>query len=129
MRKYETIFILKPDLNDEEVKPHVEKVKNIIEKNGGEILAVDDWGKKKLAYEIKKQKYGRYLYISFNADPGTISQLDKNFQINENVLRHLNVVLERETEGRKESGESEESAKLKDAGKSSDSAGEKGEIE
>ncbi|MFQ5559890.1 MAG: 30S ribosomal protein S6, partial [Nitrospinota bacterium] len=69
LRKYETIFILKPNLNEADAKQHVETVKALITDNGGTVTSVEEWGKKKLAYEIKKEKYGNYVFIVFEAIP------------------------------------------------------------
>jgi len=89
MRKYETIFILHPSLDEEAVKANVEKFKGVIENNGGEIENVDAWGKRKLAYEIQKVGEGHYTLINFNANPELPKELDRVFRITDTVIRHI----------------------------------------
>jgi small subunit ribosomal protein S6 len=89
MRKYETIFILHPSLDEEAVKANVEKFKGVIENNGGEIENVDAWGKRKLAYEIQKVGEGFYTLINFNANPDLPKELDRVFRITDSVIRHI----------------------------------------
>jgi len=106
LRKYETIFILKSNVSDGDVQSYTESVKNLIEKNNGIIQKIENWGKKKLAYEIKKEKFGHYLVITFDSNPEFISILDKSFRLNENILRHL-IVFRYEPEEKKEKGKSQ----------------------
>jgi small subunit ribosomal protein S6 len=95
MRKYETIFILQPSLDEEAVKANIEKFKGVIENGGGVIENVDFWGKRKLAYEINKVNEGFYTLINFNADPELPKELDRIFRINDTVVRHIIVNNER----------------------------------
>ena len=89
MIKYETLFILHPSLNEEEVNANVEKFKGIIENEGGQIENVDLWGKRKLAYEIKKVNEGYYVLINFLANSELPKELDRVFRITDSVIRHL----------------------------------------
>ena len=89
MRKYETIFILHPSLDEEAVKANVEKFKGVIENNGGEIENIDAWGKRKLAYEIQKVGEGHYTLINFNSNPELPKELDRVFRITDSVIRHI----------------------------------------
>ena len=89
MRKYETIFILHPSLDEEAVKANIEKFKGIIENGGGAIENVDFWGKRKLAYEIKKVNDGFYTLINFQANPELPKELDRVFRITDGVIRHI----------------------------------------
>jgi small subunit ribosomal protein S6 len=95
MRKYETIFILQPTLDEEAVKANIEKFKGVIENGGGVIENVDFWGKRKLAYEIKKVNEGFYTLINFNADAELPKELDRIFRINDTVVRHIIINNER----------------------------------
>ena len=95
MRKYETIFILQPSLDEEAVKANIEKFKGVIENGGGVIDNVDFWGKRKLAYEIKKVNEGFYTMINFSADAELPKELDRIFRINDTVVRHIIVNIER----------------------------------
>jgi len=89
MRKYETIFILHPSLDEEAVKANVEKFKGVIENGGGVIENVDFWGKRKLAYEINKIGEGYYTLVNFNANPELPKELDRVFRISDAVVRHI----------------------------------------
>ena len=73
LREYETIYILRPDLSEEEITGVKEKVTNIFSREEGHILHQDIWGKKKLSYEIKKQPKGIYVHLSYLGGPATIS--------------------------------------------------------
>lgn len=89
MRKYETVFILHPSLDEEAVKANVDKFKGVIENGGGVIENVDSWGKRKLAYEINKINEGYYTLVNFSANPELPKELDRLFRINDNVVRHI----------------------------------------
>ena len=93
MRKYEVMFILKSNLEEEKRNEVINKFKSIIESNG-EVLSVDEWGNRKLAYEIKKMNEGYYVLITFNANADLPQELDRNFRISDDVIRHLIVHLE-----------------------------------
>ena len=89
MRKYETIFILNPSLDDETVKANIEKFKGVIENGGGTVENVDFWGKRKLAYEIAKVNEGYYTLVNFTASPELPRELDRIFRITDGVIRHI----------------------------------------
>ena len=89
MRKYETIFILNPSFDEETVKANIEKFKGVIENGGGTVDNVDFWGKRKLAYEIKKVSEGFYTLFSFTAGPELPKELDRVFRITDGVIRHI----------------------------------------
>lgn len=89
MRKYETIFILHPSLDEEAVKANIEKFKGVIENGGGTVENVDFWGKRKLAYEIAKVNEGFYTLINFEANTELPKELDRVFRITDGVIRHI----------------------------------------
>lgn len=89
MRKYETIFIQNPILDEEAVKANIEKFKGIIENGGGTVDNVDFWGKRKLAYEIDKKTEGYYTLVNFSANPELPKELDRIFRITDGVVRHI----------------------------------------
>lgn len=93
MRKYETIFILDPDLEEEQTLSVIEKVKGIVTQANGEILKVEDWGKRKLAYEVKKKSKGHYLLIHFLGSPALLSELERNFRVMDAVIKFQSVRL------------------------------------
>ena len=89
MRKYETIFILHPSLDEEAVKANIEKFKVVIENCGGTVENVDFWCKRKLAYEIAKVNEGFYTLINFEANTELPKELDRVFRITDGVIRHI----------------------------------------
>jgi len=93
MKKYETLFVLTPSLDEEGVKANVEKIKGVIEQ-GGTVTNVDEWGKRRLAYEIKDMTEGYYFLINFEANPELPKELDRIFRISDYVLRHMIINLE-----------------------------------
>ncbi len=92
MRRYESIFVLKPELNDKKIDEQVEKAKEFIEKNGGKVITIEKWGKKKLAYIIKKNRFGIYILVHFESEPALISNLQRNYKLNENIIRYMTVL-------------------------------------
>ena len=94
MRNYELSVVLFSTLSEEEKVATLEKVKDLIVRFGGEITNVDDWGKRKLAYEIEKQREGFYYFIQFNAETSAPAEIESRIRIMEPVLRYLIVSLE-----------------------------------
>lgn len=90
---YETTLIFRPDMNDEGRKNFVEKLKSIITKHGGEVHSSEDWGKRRLAYNIKKESRGYYVYLQYTGDNKAVHELERNMRLNEHVLRFLSVKL------------------------------------
>ena len=93
--QYETVFILTPVLSDPQMKEAVEKFKDLILENGGEIIHTEDWGLKKLAYPIQKKTTGFYNLIEFKADPSFVKKLELNYRRDERVIRFLTFKLEK----------------------------------
>jgi small subunit ribosomal protein S6 len=91
MRKYESIFILDPDLEEDQAQSTIEKVKGIITQGSGEILKVEDWGKRKLAYEVKKKNKGHYILLHFTGSPALLSELERNFRVMDAVIKYMSV--------------------------------------
>jgi len=94
MKKYETIFILDPDLEDEKIQAVVEKIKGIITQAGGEIFKVEDWGKRKLAYLVKKRSRGHYYLVHFSGSPALLAELERNFRVMDTVIKFQSVRLD-----------------------------------
>ena len=90
MKKYETIFILDPDLEETQAQATIEKVKGIItQADGAELFKIEDWGKRKLAYPIRHLAEGYYVLVKFKSKPALCKQLEANLEISEEVLRYL----------------------------------------
>ncbi len=89
MNKYELAFVVSAKLEDEERAAVVEKAKAYIARFGGNVTEVEEWGKKRLAYEIQHQREGFYYFIQFEADAACPAELEKRVRIMDNVLRYL----------------------------------------
>lgn len=98
MRFYETMFILKPTLTPEETNAKIEFFKNILTANGASIEGVIDMGIRNLAYEIKKCKRGYYFVIYFKAPATLVAELERNYRINEEVIRFIVINYKSKTE-------------------------------
>ena len=93
MRRYETIFIVRPNVAEDEIEAVINKTSSIIEGDGGTIIKIDKWGLKKLAYLIKKETQGYYVHIDYAAIPASVSELERIFRIDDKVLKYLTVKL------------------------------------
>lgn len=91
MNKYESMYILKPNLEEEARKALIEKFSALVTDNGGKIEKIDEWGQKKLAYEIDYIKEGYYVLMTFEAAPEFPTELERNYNISDSVLR-FNVI-------------------------------------
>lgn len=91
MRKYETIYILQPDLNEDEIKTIADKVQDVIASYKGDFLRLEDWGVRKMAYAIRKFARGRYLYLRYDGGRELIAELERRLRLDEKVLRYQTV--------------------------------------
>jgi small subunit ribosomal protein S6 len=94
MRKYELAVVISAKIEDEERIATLDKVKALIERFGGTISDIDEWGKKRLAYEIQKMKEGYYYFIHFESETTAPSEIEERLRIQDNVIRFLNISLE-----------------------------------
>ena len=92
-KMYESAILINAALEDNQIQSIISHVKELISSNDGEITDVEDWGRKRLAYIIKKSKIGYYIIFQFNAYPQIISTLEKFYKLDENILRYLNIKL------------------------------------
>ena len=93
MSKYELMYVLKPDTEEAQREALLEKFKGIIEADGS-VDSVEEWGLRKLAYEIQKEKEGFYLLVNYQAGPDLNHELDRNLKIADEVIRHMIVKIE-----------------------------------
>lgn len=89
MRSYETVFILRPELEEEKANEVVEKIKSLIENHGGQLTKVEKWGKRRLAYEIDHTCEGVYMIFQFDATSEVAQELDRVLRITDGILRHI----------------------------------------
>lgn len=94
MRKYEITFIVHPDLDAEAFKTLTEQVQGWVSKAGGTLEKTDVWGKRKLAYPIKKQSEGQYVLLHADLDPATCAELERQFRLQESIMRFLIVAVD-----------------------------------
>lgn len=95
MTLYETTVVIDSMLKPDDIKNLRERFTNFISNNGGEIVKSEEWGKRRLAYEIKKKQYGFYFHIRFSAPHAFLHLLEKEYRLNEAILRHLTVKLDK----------------------------------
>lgn len=88
MNKYESIIIVNPKLNEKQQNEIEDKYKKIINKNGN-VISIENIGKKKLAYEVKKNKEGIYIEINFTSEASFIAELERQYKIDENVIKFI----------------------------------------
>ena len=88
MTNYETLFIINPNIAQEDISLVIDRVKNVIE-TGGTVTEIAEWGKKRLAYEIQKLREGYYVLIKFQAQAKTLDELNHVYRITENILRGI----------------------------------------
>ncbi|MCR5791961.1 MAG: 30S ribosomal protein S6 [Lachnospiraceae bacterium] len=94
MNKYELVLVVSAKIEDDAREATVEKAKKYVTRFGGTITEVEEWGKKKLAYEIQKMREGFYYFIHFDAEADTPAELEQRVRIMDNVLRYLCVRVE-----------------------------------
>jgi len=87
MRAYEVMVILDPSLDERTIEPSLDKYLNVIRKDGGSIESLDVWGRRRMAYEIKKNAEGIYAVIQLTAQPATVKEFDRQLTLNESILR------------------------------------------
>ncbi|MCS6912958.1 MAG: 30S ribosomal protein S6 [Myxococcales bacterium] len=97
-REYETIFILRPDTNQDGITAVNARIRSVIEQMGGKILRLDNWGKRKLAYEIKKQLKGIYLYWQYLGTSGIVEEIERNLRMLDSVIRYYTVKIDEDVD-------------------------------
>ena len=87
MRAYEVMVILDPSIDERTVESSLDKYLNVVRTDGGSVESVDVWGRRRLAYEVKKSAEGIYAVVTLNAEPATVKELDRQLTLNESILR------------------------------------------
>ncbi len=91
LRHYETLYLLHPDLNDEERQERADKLQKIITDDGGQIVKVDPWPLRKLAYRVQKQTQGWYVCMEYAAPASTIQELTRNMRLDESLMKFVTI--------------------------------------
>src|ERR1700753_1630069 len=97
-REYETIYILRPNTPNEGVAEVNTRIKGVIEGMGVKIIKVDNWGKRRLAYEVAKERKGIYLYWQYLAQPGVVEECERNLRMLDSVIRYLTVKVDEDVD-------------------------------
>lgn len=91
MNCYETLFVVKPTLTEQEIASQVTKIKDILTREGAELIATDDMGMRRLAYAVEKQTRGYYTVLYYKAEGSKIAEIERNLKINEDIIKFLTV--------------------------------------
>ena len=91
MDAYETIFVIKSGLSDEEATKVVEKVRELIPRSEGEVLALENWGRRKLAYEVRREKKGTYAIVHYKGGGVTVGAVERFMRLDEAILKYITV--------------------------------------
>jgi len=94
LRNYQSVLILKPDLDEAQVDQAFEKITTFLKKYDGEVIKLEKWGKKRLAYKVKKNKFGYYLNVYHTCNPAQLSGLEKEFKLYDQIIKFLVIRLE-----------------------------------
>jgi len=94
-RHYETIFILTPVLSESQLEETSQKFKNILEEQGANVYHTEAWGMRKLAYPMNRKKNGHYFLFQFDANPDIIKKLETEYSRDENIIRYLTIVMDK----------------------------------
>ena len=96
MQLYESIFVVRPSLSDEDTHKVIEKMKGVVEKSGATLLKSENWGKRKLAYEVKRERKGTFVYHHFRSEGSVIGELERSYRLEDSVIKFLTVRLDQE---------------------------------
>ena len=91
MALYESIFVVRTTLSDEDTNKLIEKMKSVLEKAGAQLLKLENWGKKKLAYEVKRERKGTFVYFHFKSAGGVVNELERSYRLEDSILKFLTV--------------------------------------
>ena len=89
MRKYEVVYIIRPDLDEEANTAVIDRFSDLVATQGGEVLKIDKWGKRRLAFEVKDFREGFYVVMHIDAQSAVATELDRVFKISDSVIRHI----------------------------------------
>lgn len=93
MRKYESVIISDPDIQDQAREDLFDKIRNIIAKENGFLINFDDWGSKKLSYEIKKKLRGHYVCVTYGGSGVLVKELERNLRLSDDVMKFMTILL------------------------------------
>ncbi|MBM4123954.1 MAG: 30S ribosomal protein S6 [Nitrospira sp.] len=91
MQLYESIFIIRTTLPDEDTNKLIDKMKGVLEKSGGTLLKSENWGKKKLAYEVKRERKGTFVFFHFKSGGQAVSELERSYRLEDAVIKFMTI--------------------------------------
>ncbi|MFW8600993.1 30S ribosomal protein S6 [Desulfobacterota bacterium M19] len=94
MRRYETIYIIRPTANEDDITTIIDRTNAVIEKAGGTIIKLDRWGLRKLAYLIKKENQGYYVFTEYAGIPAAVDEIERLFRIDENTMKYMTIKIQ-----------------------------------
>ena len=94
MRRYETIFILRPDLGESTLKDAIKRFEGIVGTSGGDLVETEEWGSRELAYRIKGERRGFYVRLDYGGSGATMNEVERNLKLSDGVLRYLSVLVD-----------------------------------
>jgi small subunit ribosomal protein S6 len=98
VRRYETIFILRPNLGEIQLKQSLKRVEDIVANGGGDLIETDEWGMRELAYRIKRERRGYYVRLDYVATGAVMNEVERNLKLMDESLRHLSVMVEEDAD-------------------------------
>jgi len=98
LNEYETTYVARPDLTDDQMNKITEKIEGVVKGAGGTVLVTEDWGKRKLAYLINRCQKGHYIYLNYCGPSPIINEVERNLRLEDNLLRFLTVKIEDDVE-------------------------------
>ena len=96
MELYESLFIIRPSVSDEETNALIDKMKGVADKTGAQFIKHENLGRKKLAYEVRRERKGTYAYFYFKAPNTTVAELERAYRLEDNIIKFLTVHLKKE---------------------------------
>ncbi len=98
LRRYETIFILRPDQGEPQIKEAIKRYESFVTQGGGELIETEEWGMRELAYRIKTERRGYYIRLDYVSDGAVMNEVERNLKLADNVLRYLSVMIESDSD-------------------------------
>lgn len=98
MRRYETIFILRPDLGDSAQKDTIKRFEGLVASTGGDLIETEEWGSRELAYRIKGEQRGFYVRLDYGGNGATMNEVERNLKLSDSILRYLSVMLDEQVD-------------------------------
>jgi len=116
MNKYESVLIARQDLGASQVNSLVDSLKEVVSKQGGEVVRVDNWGLKTLAYRIKKNRKGHYVLLNISAPAQAVAEYERVMRVNEDIIRYMTVKVDEFSENTSSASDEVSSASVEEQG-------------